>query len=209
MKRPVFIAKHARRPHGVIGLIVAEIMSRETRRDNLTAIEILNIRNGEHIVDIGTGHGRALKDICRVSPSVSATGIDDSSKMLAIAARKNARLVASDRVSLVNSSSDALPCDNESFDGAMAVNTIYFWSDPRQHFREILRVLRPGGRFVIGFHSGGDPAFEAQFPTNLYRFRTEDDVTGLLEDSGFGTLDRHESREIKQPMTFLTARKSL
>lgn len=207
MKRPVFIAEHARRPHGLLGLIVAEIMSRETLRDNLTAIDLLGIRDGEHIADIGTGHGRALRDICRAGSSVAATGIDDSPKMLAIAARKNARLIASRRVRLVNASSDAFPCDDETFDAAMTVNTIYFWSEPRDHFLEIARTLRPQGRFVIGFRAGGDSALEARFPADIYRFRTECDVAAMLEESGFDVVDRHSDPGAGQSMTFYQTRK--
>lgn len=208
MKRPLFIAEHARRPHGLLGLIVAEIMSRETFGDNFHAIEMLGVEDGQRIVDIGAGHGRSLREICRASPTGIATGVDDSPKMLAIAARKNAGLIATGRVRLINGSSDALPFDDAAFDAAMTVNTVYFWSEPRDHFREIARVLRHHGRFVIGFHAGGDPALEAQFPAELYRFRTAAEIIDMLEACGFDGVEQQEGRGAGSSMTFLRARKS-
>src|SRR5439155_10025246 len=37
------------------------------------------------------------------------------------------------------------------------VHTLYFWPQPLNYAREIARVLKPGGRFVLGFRTGGDP----------------------------------------------------
>lgn len=207
MKRPLFIAEHARRPHGLLGLIVAEVMARETLRDNRKAIDLLQVKNGMRIIDIGAGHGRALREICRAAPSVVATGVDDSPKMLAIAARKNARLIATGRVRLINGSSDALPCDDAAFDGAMTVNTVYFWSEPRDHFREIARVLRPDGRFVIGFRAGGDTALEAQFPAEIYRFRTAPEIALMLEECGFEFVERCDGPNADHSLSFIAARK--
>lgn len=207
MKRPLFIAEHARRPHGLLGLLVAEVMAIETLRDNRKATGLLQIEKGMRIIDVGAGHGRALREICRAAPSVIATGVDDSPKMLAIAARKNARLIATGRVRLISGSSDSLPCDAAAFDGAMTVNTVYFWSEPRDHFREIARVLRPDGRFVIGFRAGGDPALEAQFPAEIYRFRPALEVAEMLEECGFEIEDRCDGPNADHSISFIAARK--
>ncbi len=189
MKLPLFIAEHARRPHGVLGLIVAEIMSRETLEENLAAIDMLGVREDESIVDIGTGHGRALSEICSRAPRVQVSGIDDSKKMLAIAARKNAHLIEENRVTLINTSSDSTPIPDASFDAAITMNTIYFWSNPVEHFCEIARILKPSGRFVIGFHPAGDFAVTSKFPSEIYTFRSEDEVASMLGICGFEMVD--------------------
>jgi SAM-dependent methyltransferase len=37
------------------------------------------------------------------------------------------------------------------FDGVVAVHVVHFWDEPERDLREIRRVLRPGGRLVLGF----------------------------------------------------------
>ena len=46
---------------------------------------------------------------------------------------------------------------NSCFDKVYTVHTLYFWPQPLNYAREIARVSKPGGRFVLGFRTGGDP----------------------------------------------------
>jgi len=54
-----------------------------------------------------------------------------------------------------------------------------------QHLREVCRVLKSGGRFVLGFTPGDDPQARANFPASVYQFYESDQVCGFLEDAGF------------------------
>ena len=54
------IARQSRRPSGWLGEIVARVMAFETARANRFALERLNAREGEAILEIGCGHGRTL-----------------------------------------------------------------------------------------------------------------------------------------------------
>src|SRR6185436_5591997 len=111
---------------------------------------LLGIQSGEQVLDVGTGHGQSLGAIARAADHVVAIGVDSSDAMLAIAAKTNRALIQSGRVRLEKASSDHLPFDDHAFDAAMAMHTIYFWRPAEPHLKEIARVLRPGGRFVIG-----------------------------------------------------------
>lgn len=53
----------------------------------------------------------------------------------------------------------SLDFKNDFFNCCFTVNTIYFWKDPMFHFKEIYRVLQPGGKFCLAFiekKNGGD-----------------------------------------------------
>lgn len=185
MRRPVFIAEHARNAHGIVGRIIAGIMARETRGDNLWAIETLAPKPGEHILDLGTGHGAALSELAaRTQPAGSVTGVDPSGLMTRMAASRNSDLIRSGQVRVVHATADNLPLEDGSFDRAMAVHVVYFWRDLAKPLKEMARVLKPGGVFVLLFRSQGDPRVAA-FPEQVYTFRTVGQVTAALEAAGF------------------------
>jgi ubiquinone/menaquinone biosynthesis C-methylase UbiE len=70
--------------------------------------------------------------------------------MVAEAASRNAEQIGNGQVTLHLASSSALPFSSRSFDKALALNTIYSWDNPAVDLTEIRRVLRDGGRLVLG-----------------------------------------------------------
>jgi len=185
MRRPVFIARQSAHPRGILGTIIGHVMASETARDNAHAISLLAVQNGERVLDVGTGHGHSLSVIAKAAHDVVAIGVDSSDAMLAIAAQKNHMLMQSGQVRIEKASSDHMPFDDCSFDAVMTVHTIYFWHAAEHHLREIARVLRKGGRFVIGFKPAEDEAATSNFPASVYTFRTTAEIEALVAKAGF------------------------
>jgi SAM-dependent methyltransferase len=90
--------------------------------------------------------------------------------------------------------SDRLPFDDKSFDKVFTVHTVYFWKTPLDHLAEARRVLKPGGRFVLGFRPAEDAGFQATFPSEIYHIRPEAEVAQLARDVGFEAVElrRHK-----------------
>lgn len=185
MRRPKFIAAQARNASGPLGRLIAGIMARETRGDNLWAIETLAPKLGEHILDLGTGHGQSLGELAsRVGASGSVIGVDPSKLMVKTARSRNRGLVARGLVSVILAPAEYLPLEAGTFDRAMAVHVIYFWPELGGPLRELARVLRPSGRLVLLFRSTEDPR-TAHFPDDIYTFPRVEDVKSALLASGF------------------------
>lgn len=184
MRRPHFIAAQARHATGLVGTLIATIMAKETRGDNFWAIETLAPKEGQHILDIGTGHGNALAELAKRTTNGLAAGIDPSEVMVRMASRRNAEAIRAGAINVVAGNANALPFPDGSFDGALAVHVLYFWPDLVRPFAEIARVLKPGGRLVLLFRTSGDPR-TASFPSSAYRFRSVDEVRTALEQAGF------------------------
>ena len=100
-----------------------------------------------------------------------------------------------------------LPYDDGSFDGAYAVHTLYFWSHPHEHLRELHRVMKDGARLVLGFRSREDNQAVANFPSTIYRFYTCDEVSGFLTDVGFTCIQILNQRTSSNVMAFGVARR--
>jgi ubiquinone/menaquinone biosynthesis C-methylase UbiE len=184
MRRPKFIARQAERPSGLLGRALGAIMALETRGLNDEALHRLTVSPGERILEIGFGHGRTLERAARANAEAHFAGIDHGGDMVAALARRCAALVEAGRLELRTGDSGDLPWPDGSFDGAFAVHTIYFWQHPGRDLAEIHRVLRRGGRFLLGFRER-TPEAEAALPAPIYHLRSPDEVAGLLSAAGF------------------------
>jgi ubiquinone/menaquinone biosynthesis C-methylase UbiE len=183
MRRPDFIARQSREPRGVMGWIIANIMAQETADLNETVLEALALSRTDQVLEIGFGHGRTLERAAQRVPAGAAVGVDLSETMVAMARRRCRRFIAEGRVRLEHGDSSRLTFPDAAFDKVYSVHTIYFWSNPMDHLTEIHRVLKPGGRLVLGLRSKDDVA-AASFPSSVYTFYDATSVRQFLSASG-------------------------
>jgi ubiquinone/menaquinone biosynthesis C-methylase UbiE len=204
MRRPNFIAKHARNARGLLGRIIAFIMARETWSQNLRAMDVLGINQSDHILDLGCGHGRSLAELASRAPMGHVVGADPSELMVEIASQRNRTLIEAGRVDVVPATAESLPFADDFFDKVLCVHVLYFWKNPDVPLREIARVLKPGGRLGLLFRTKADPAAVASFPPEIYRFPALAEVVAALEQAG---LDVHAASDCTNEPVLLLAQK--
>lgn len=108
-----------------------------------------SIRLGETVVDLGSGGGLdVFLAAQKVGPTGKAIGIDMTPEMLELA-RTNAAKSGLTNVEFHQSTIDSLPLADSSVDCVISNCVINLASDKRAVFREIARVLRPGGRLAV------------------------------------------------------------
>ena len=119
-----------------------------------------------------------------MAEGLTYTGIDISETMVLEAAKFNAERITLGTVDVRVGSSSAIPFPSASFDRVLALNTIYFWSEPSKDLAEICRVLRPNGRLVLGCL---DPAGTKTAPVYKqgFRFYEKDQLVEMLKTAGF------------------------
>lgn len=102
------------------------------------------IARGHRIVDVACGTGvLALAALDCVGPEGKVFGIDPNPDMLSVARRK------SDRVDWRNARAEALPFSDGSFDAVVSQFGLMFFDDRVAGLREMMRVLKPGGRLAV------------------------------------------------------------
>jgi len=96
-------------------------------------------------LDLSCGPGLFTRAIAAVVPTAVVVGLDISRPMLEIAAR---RLHGYTNVTLVRADAHVLPFGDATIGGINNAGALHAYDDPEQVFREIGRVLRPGGVYV-------------------------------------------------------------
>lgn len=107
------------------------------------------LASGERVLDIGSGAGTdSLVAALMVGPEGSVTGIDMTPEMLE-KARASVTELDLPNVSFVEGEAEELPFADGSFDVVISNGVIDLIPDKDAVFREIYRVLAPGGRIQI------------------------------------------------------------
>ena len=186
MGKLLFIAKQSGNPQGWFGHIVARVMARETAKVNWMALEHLEVEGGDAVLEVGFGHGQTVRELARCIPSATIAGVDPSDVMVRVARRK-CRAYA-DRVDLRSGLAALLPFDDRVFDKALTVHTTYFWPQLEPGLREVRRVLRDRGRFVLAFRPADDDIAAASLPTSVYTLHSIEEMKSALLLAGFGSV---------------------
>ncbi|HEX5066172.1 MAG TPA: class I SAM-dependent methyltransferase [Myxococcota bacterium] len=186
MAKPEWIARQSQRPSGWIGEIVARVMSFETAPANRAALDVLAVQPGEEVLEVGCGHGRTLARLAATA-GVRVAGVDPSDVMVGVARRRLRRAIAAGRAEVALGSGEALPHPAARFDAAFAVHVVYFWREPQADLQELRRVLRPGGRLLLGYKPRDEKTLAA-LPASVYTLRKVEEIEALLADAGFGEI---------------------
>jgi SAM-dependent methyltransferase len=112
-------------------------------------IAVADLHEGERVLDLGSGGGiDVLLSARRVGPSGRAFGLDMTDEMLALAQR-NAATAGATNVEWLRGHIEAIPLPAASVDVVISNCVVNLAADKPAVFREIARVLRPGGRIGI------------------------------------------------------------
>lgn len=109
-------------------------------------IESLDLKTGEHVLDVGTGTGRLAEYAAElVGPAGRVVGIDPLESRIAIAGLRNSANLSFD----TGRAEDLSRFPDRSFD-VVYLNSVLHWIDDKARvLQEAFRVLRPGGRIGL------------------------------------------------------------
>jgi len=200
------IAKQLSHPEGEYGIKTGETMNASNIGMTNAAIEVLNLRDGDNILEIGHGNGGHIADLLSKAENLKYSGADISETIIAEAKRLNQDFLTNETVNFHLTNGTDLPFADNQFEKIFTVNTIYFWDRPHHYISEIVRVLKPGGKFVLCF---ADKTFMENLPFTKYGFTLYEieAVIDLLKNAGFsnGTFEK-KTEQIKSNVGLMVER---
>jgi len=118
-------------------------------------VDGLGIRPHDRVLEIGCGHGVAATFVCERLDGGALTAVDRSPKMIAAAARRNARFVADGRAEFLVATLEDLDLGDRRFDKIFAVRVGLFHREPERARGLAERWLAPGGSLRAFFDPPG------------------------------------------------------
>ena len=140
-----------------------------------------NLGEPSVVLDVGCGTGRLLREVRKRWPSAQVIGIDPAPRMVEVASR-----LAPDITFRVGSGED-LPLPDASVDLVLSTTSFHHWHDQAAGVREVSRVLRPGGHFILA---------DVAAPTWMMRAfrhahaRSAREVGALFAEAGLTVIDQ-------------------
>jgi ubiquinone/menaquinone biosynthesis C-methylase UbiE len=193
-----FLAAQLRQPSGLFGKIVmGDFLNQHNEQMNNFAIEMLDLQPTDRVLDIGFGGGVTIEKMLNTIDTGKIYGVDFSEVMVEQGKHQFKDAIAAGKVSIEFADVQQLPFDDNTFDKICTVNTIYFWSDPLAGLQEIKRVLKSGGRLVVGIRSA-DKMKDLPVTQHNFRLYAPEAVKDLLIGAGFvGVSIEHRDKDEK------------
>ena len=147
--------------------------------------ELAQPKREERALDLGSGTGTYSLWLAR--NGLNVTALDQSVEMLKVAKGKAEKQGVS--IDFRNGDAHKIPFEDNTFDLVVSVTAVEFMDEPQSVLQEAMRVLKPGGRLVVGLltkeSSWGEMYAQRakEDPTNLFakaHLYTEEDVNNLL-----------------------------
>lgn len=177
--------------------------------------EFCNLLPSEIVLDIGCGSGAAVRAIASNLTTGHVTGIDPTPKMLEIAAQLTVKDSHCQRVTFLLAGAEKIPVESESCDLVIAVNTLHHWVNVNKGLNEVLRILKPSGRFVSiddlweeSIEYSQERVDDNEDPSCKHdELKTRNGIVGLLHNTGFSNITNNEHRELNATASVITGYK--
>jgi ubiquinone/menaquinone biosynthesis C-methylase UbiE len=144
-----WIFRQVRKPSGPLGRRVVRAMNLGHAKMMDWALQQVEVPKNAAVLDVGCGGGRTVARLAVLAPEGQVFGLDYSAASVAVSRNTNAGEIDKGRVQIKQGSVAALPFPDRMFDVVTAVETHYYWPDLPANVREVLRVLKPGGTFLL------------------------------------------------------------
>ena len=179
---------NTRKPEGFFGKLMVDGMNGGSHEKLAKwGLSHIRFRGDENVLDCGCGGGANLARMLSLLPEGTVCGMDYSEVSVRKSQEVNKAAITEGKCSVIQGNVAAIPFKETCFDVATAFETVYFWPDPAENFKEVCRVLKPGGIFIIVNESNGRNEKSLKWTKIIEGMTvyTGDQLRDLLKVAGF------------------------
>ena len=187
---------NTRKPVGFGGKLMVNLMNIGHSPVARWAIQFLNIGPDAIVLDCGCGGGANIRRLLRKCPKGIVNGIDYSAISVEKSKKLNQDAIIDGRCIIIQGSVSSMIFEHEQFDCVTAFETVYFWPDLSSCFKEVYRVLKNNGTFLICNEVNGDSDKYDKWTKiidgmTIYK---DTELKEYLEEAGFKDIQIHKKR---------------
>jgi ubiquinone/menaquinone biosynthesis C-methylase UbiE len=179
------IGKQLQHPKGVLGKALFGWMTTKTLAHARWTADLMDVQPDDEILEVGFGNGANIELLAGRASNGHVAGAEISKTAVQMASTRNARAISEGRVTLHQASGESLPFEDGAFDKACTVATMYVIQDPSAVFKELHRVLKPGGLVAVTFPVRENFMRFKPAKTEGFHLHELGDLEAALRDAGF------------------------
>ena len=189
--------ENTKKPEGLGGKIMVAMMNSGHSKLADWGMSFLGLSTDAAVLDCGCGGGANLRKLLKRCPNGTVTGIDYSSVSVEKSKKLNAKTISEGRCCVLEASVAVLPFEDNKFDVVTAFETVYFWPGLVDCFREVYRVTKTGGIFLICNEATGDTDKNDKWTQlidgmTIYR---DAQLKTALREAGFTNIQIHKNKK--------------
>ena len=138
-----------RRPEGEAGRAMLARMNESHAKLVAWGLAHIDFTPHDTVLDIGCGGGNTLARMAERVTEGHLVGIDYAETSVEASRTFNAGLIEAGRMEILHGSVEHLPFADGQFDAVVTVESFYFWPSPEESLKEVARVIRRGGTFLL------------------------------------------------------------
>ena len=138
-----------RRPEGEAGRAMLARMNESHAKLVAWGLAHVDFAPHDTVLDIGCGGGNTLARMAERVTEGHLVGIDYAETSVEASRAFNIGLIEAGRMEILHGSVEHLPFADGHFDAVVTVESFYFWPSPEESLKEVARVIRRGGTFLL------------------------------------------------------------
>lgn len=142
------------KPHGEEGIQTVKNMNENHKDISEFAFNCVDVGKDDRILDIGCGGGVNIEKFLKITQN-NVDGLDYSEVSVSESIKRNQIAVDNGRCEVIHADVSDMPIEDESYNLVTGFETIYFWPDLSETFKEVSRIIKPNGQFMIAQGTDG------------------------------------------------------
>ena len=181
------------KPHGKEGVETIENMNKNHEPISEFAFECVDVGKNDMILDIGCGGGVNIEKFLKLTAN-NVDGLDYSEVSVKESIKRNQIAIDDKKCRIIQADVSNMPIDDETYDLVSAFETIYFWPDIANTFREVSRIIKPNGQFMIAQGTDGNHPDDEKWLNSVEGMTvyTASELEKYLLDAGFVSVESYK-----------------